>query len=122
MAEDHTWQEYANQDNVDDAYQDMQEGLCDEIQEGDIVADQALQDTFAQAFNLAPEVMAEKRAKYDRVASEILRRDGKAEWREWRAYRIGGAVALALLVQTAVLAWAVYHVGQGAHRRASGTA
>ena len=33
VAEDHTWQEYANQDNVDDAYQDMQEGLFDDQDE-----------------------------------------------------------------------------------------
>jgi hypothetical protein len=95
MAEEHTFQEYANQDTVDDAYQDRQEGLFDDDEE---------------------------HAKYDRVASEILRRDGNAEWREWRAYRIGGAVALALLLQTAVLAWAVYHVGEGPHRRTSGPA
>ena len=91
--------EYANQDNVNDAYQDLQEGVFDD------------QDHANEA-----------QAKYDRVASEILRRDGNAEWREWRAYRIGGAVALALLLQTAVLAWAVYHVGQGPHRRPSGAA
>jgi type IV secretory pathway TrbF-like protein len=49
---------------------------------------------------------------YERVAHEILRRDGNAEWREWRAYRIGAVVALALLAQTLVLAWAVLHVGR----------
>ena len=49
---------------------------------------------------------------YDRVIQEVLRRDGKSEWREWRAYRIGAAVALAAIVQACVLAWAVYHTGR----------
>ena len=74
---------------MDDAYQDLQEGVFDDQDHAN-----------------------EVQAQYDRVASEILRRDGHAEWREWRAYRIGGVVALALLVQTVVLAWAVYHVGR----------
>ena len=56
MAEDHTWQEYANQDNVDDAYQDLQEGVFEDQDRAN-----------------------EEQAKYDRVASEILRRDGNAE-------------------------------------------
>lgn len=56
--------------------------------------------------------LLEEQTKYDRVGSEVLRRDGNAEWREWRAYRLGSAVALALVLQTAVLAWAIYHVGR----------
>ena len=74
--------------------------------------ERALQDAFAQAFHLTPEAKETAQAKYERVASDILRRDGNAEWREWRAYRIGGAVALALVVQTLVLAWAIYHIGR----------
>ena len=49
---------------------------------------------------------------YTRVASEILREDGNARWREWRAYRLGGALALVVLALAALLAWAVYHVSR----------
>jgi hypothetical protein len=35
---------------------------------------------------------------YGRVQYENLRRDGKAEWREWRAYRLAGSLVLAVLV------------------------
>ena len=101
MAEDHPWQEYANQDNVEDAYQERQEGVLD----GDWVA--ALEALRAENATLKHD-----QAKYERVANEILRRDGNAEWREWRAYRIAGTVALALLLQTVLLAWAVYHTGR----------
>jgi type IV secretory pathway TrbF-like protein len=40
----------------------------------------------------------EVQAKYARVANAILDRDGKAEWREWRAYRVAGGAILAVVI------------------------
>ena len=42
---------------------------------------------------------------YDRVNSEVLRRDGQAEWREWRAYRIAGGLLLAVIALAALVVW-----------------
>jgi hypothetical protein len=78
VADGHTWKEYANEDNVEDAYQDLHEGILDDD---------------------------EVQAQYTRVADEILRRDGKAEWREWRAYRLAGGLILAVIALAVGVVW-----------------
>lgn len=60
------------------------------------------ENEFVQAFSITEEPA---HAKYDRVASEILRRDGNAEWREWRAYRIAGGAILAVIILAVGLVW-----------------
>src|SRR5712691_3561738 len=47
----------------------------------------------------------EVQAKYARVANAILDRDGKAEWREWRAYRVAGGAILAVVILAVGFAW-----------------
>src|SRR5712691_10844194 len=47
----------------------------------------------------------EVQAKYARVANAILDRDGKAEWREWRAYRGAGGALLAVVILSVGFDW-----------------
>jgi type IV secretory pathway TrbF-like protein len=60
------------------------------------------ENEFLAAFGITPE---EEQAKYDRVASEILRRDGNAEWREWRAWWLAGGAILTTIICAVGMAW-----------------
>jgi type IV secretory pathway TrbF-like protein len=42
---------------------------------------------------------------YARVHYENSRRDGKAEWREWRAYRVAAGASLAVIILALGLVW-----------------
>jgi len=63
-----------------------------------------VRETF-QALHDGLQDPGEAQGTYDRVGSEILRRDGNAEWREWRAYRVAGGAILAVMVLALGLVW-----------------